>query len=327
MCMPTVLIMMASYNGEMYIEQQIDSILNQSYKNFLLVIQDDNSTDRTQEIIKKKQLHDKRIVLWDNQGKNGAYENFHSLINKCKEKYDYDYYMFSDHDDIWNSNKIEIFVDEMENNYDQNEPIMLYADMCIIDGNNKITSKSVNKIFNLQYKNKWSTLYNHSIYGCNCIINKKLFYLVPTVKTDDRICHILCHDNYYGKFAAFFGKLRYIDISLMMYRRYSTNVTAKHDYSYGLKKLIMRVKSINDLAESHARTYIQSLYTIEKMKQIDMNINDSIKLEKLAKSIKKGGFSAVYYALKYKISCGILIRTFSRYLILFSKLYLKFLKI
>ena len=321
----SVLIMMASYNGEKYIYQQIESILRQTYKNFLLIIQDDNSTDNTVDIIKSFIALDSRVVLWHNNGKHGAYENFHSLINKCKKMNSFDYYMFSDHDDIWNENKIEVLVKELEKIDISGLPLMAYADMCIIDENNNITQNSVNAIFNLEYKNKWSTLYNHVIYGCNAIMNKKLFELVPCVDINEEICHILCHDNYYGKFAAFFGNLIYINKSLMKYRRYSSNVTAGHDYSYGLKKIIMRVKSLDSLAETHARTYSQSLYTIKKIKQKNLNGEDYKLLEQLENSIKKGGILALFFAVKFRISCGILSRTISRYFILFSKLYIKYI--
>lgn len=321
----SVLIMMASYNGEKYIYQQIESILQQTYKNILLIIQDDNSTDGTLEIIKKFQKSDKRVVLWHNSGKHGPYENFHTLINKCKKLEKFDYYMFSDHDDIWNHDKVEYFVKMIEDKCTDNKPIMAYADMCLIDDNNNITNRSVNDIFSLRYHNKWSTLYNHVIYGCNSIMNRKLFELVPPVNTNDKICHILCHDNYYGKFAAFFGELMYIDKILMKYRRYSSNVTASHDYSYGLKKICNYLKSMNSLEAAHARTYSQSIYAVEKMKDSNLNDEDCKVLDQLIDSIKSGGLYSVRVAFKYRISCGRLSRTISRYVVLFRKRYIKYI--
>ena len=321
----TVLIMMASYNGEKYICQQIESILNQTYQNILLIIQDDGSTDNTIEIIKNFQKNDKRVILWYNDKKHGPYENFHTLINKCKNLNPFDYYMFSDHDDIWDIDKVEVFLKILENKEVCCKPIMAYADMRIVDENNNVTKDSVNAIFNLKYNNKWSTLYNHVIYGCNSIMNKELFDLVPVVNIDEKICHILCHDNYYGKFAAFFGELIYVDKVLMNYRRYSSNVTAGHDYSYGLRKVLKYVKSLNTLASTHARTYSQSIYAIKKMKQCTLNNDDRQVLDQLLHSIQKGGICSILFALKYRVTCGLLSRTISRYFILFSKLYIKYL--
>ena len=59
-----VLIMLATYNGERFIEQQIESILKQTYTNFHLAIQDDGSTDATLDIIKKYSQKDKSCLLY-----------------------------------------------------------------------------------------------------------------------------------------------------------------------------------------------------------------------------------------------------------------------
>ena len=70
-------ILMATYNGEKYIVEQIDSIINQTYKNWNLLIRDDNSTDRTLEIIKNYQKKDARIRILDNNKVNlGIVKNF-----------------------------------------------------------------------------------------------------------------------------------------------------------------------------------------------------------------------------------------------------------
>ena len=323
---PSVLIMMASYNGEKYIEKQIVSILEQSYKNFKLIIQDDHSSDNTIDIIKKYQKVDDRIVLWFNEEKSGAYENFHSIINKCKEIEKYDYYMFCDHDDIWNRDKIKTFIEFMEKKGARDKIVMAYADMSIIDENDDTVNSSVNSILKLKYKNKYCTLFNHSIYGCNSIMSNKLFFLPPNVNPENDICHILSHDNYYGKFAAFLGNLYFINTPLMQYRRYSSNVTAAHDYNYGFKKLWTRLKSINKLAESHARTYSQSIFTLSQLLQYDFSDDDKKKLTIMDRCLKKGGTYAIFNAIKFHVSCGLPVRTISRYFILFTKVYLKYLK-
>lgn len=77
--------MLATYNGERFIEQQIESILKQTYTNFHLAIQDDGSTDATLDIIKKYSQKDKRIEILKNESKyHGPFYNFHCLANKFK---------------------------------------------------------------------------------------------------------------------------------------------------------------------------------------------------------------------------------------------------
>ncbi|MHB9334492.1 glycosyltransferase, partial [Fusobacterium polymorphum] len=104
---PKIEILMATYNGEKYVGEQIDSIIHQTYKNWKLLIRDDNSTDKTLEILKEYEKKDKRIkIIEDKKGNLGFVKNFEELLNNSKE----DWVMFSDQDDYWLENKIEKYV-------------------------------------------------------------------------------------------------------------------------------------------------------------------------------------------------------------------------
>jgi rhamnosyltransferase len=96
-------ILMCTYNGEDFIEQQIQSILDQTYTDFRLIIVDDVSQDRTVEIIEKMMRFDNRIELHQNEKNLGYFNNFLSGLNLVKS----DYLFFSDQDDIWVNTKIE----------------------------------------------------------------------------------------------------------------------------------------------------------------------------------------------------------------------------
>ena len=107
--MKRVNIIMSSYNGEKYIREQIESILNQSYKNIKLIVRDDGSKDGTVDILREYEAAGK-IKLY--VGKNvGFIKSFHWLICHAGEA---DYYAFADQDDVWLQNKIEIAVDRLE---------------------------------------------------------------------------------------------------------------------------------------------------------------------------------------------------------------------
>lgn len=322
---PSVLIMMAAYNGAIYIKEQIYSIIGQSYDNWKLVIQDDGSTDKTVDIIQGIKNKDTRIELLYNEGIHGAYYNFHSLINKCKQLDEYDYYMFCDHDDIWNSNKISKLLKALSPYTNKNIPALAYANMDIVDGFGDYTGKTIDDVFKSANMKKWDSFYNHMIYGCNVMLNAYLFNTVPPIDISNSITKILCHDNLYVKYAAVYGEIIYVNESLMKYRRYGSNVTAEHDYNYGVKKIIKRVLSFNSFLKSHARTYQQTLYTIELILKNDTNITIKNDLEEIAKSINKGGLYANKVFVKYNISCGLNLRTMIRRLILVSGLYKRYL--
>ena len=90
-------ILMATYNGEQYVAEQIDSLLAQTDSDWTLYIHDDGSKDHTQEIISKyAETHD-NIVVMDFPGGNGAKENFFKMMFSV----DADYYMLCDQDDVW----------------------------------------------------------------------------------------------------------------------------------------------------------------------------------------------------------------------------------
>ena len=103
-----VAIIMSTYNGEPFIRQQLDSILNQTYKNIELVVRDDGSKDKTVEIIKEYQEKYENIKFF--QGENlGFVKSFFELLKLTEA----DYYSYADQDDIWIENKIEPAVNSL----------------------------------------------------------------------------------------------------------------------------------------------------------------------------------------------------------------------
>ena len=104
---------MATYNGQQYIKQQIDSIICQLEKDDELVISDDHSTDKTENIISS--YNDKRIRFFKNELAKGVTHNFENALNKSKG----DIIFFSDQDDVWLPEKIkELTTFLLQNNYD-----------------------------------------------------------------------------------------------------------------------------------------------------------------------------------------------------------------
>ena len=96
-------ILLATYNGERYLQEQIDSLYRQTYKDWVLYIHDDGSTDGTCGIISKNAAEHGNIVVMEHQGGHGAKDNFFGML----ERVDADYYMFCDQDDVWLEDKVE----------------------------------------------------------------------------------------------------------------------------------------------------------------------------------------------------------------------------
>ena len=320
---PSVLILMTAYNGERFLRAQIDSILSQTYKNWMLFVQDDGSSDGTNVILAEYAAKDARICLYKNEGPHGAYLNFHSLVNKARNADAFDYYMFADHDDVWLPCKIELFVRKMKE-YPSDVPTLLYADMCVIDENGHVTQDSLDAQLGISISGKWDCFYHHSVFGCNACFNYALFKSVPPVDVHDRVAGILSHDGHFSKCAALFGNVVFIPEVTMQYRRYGTNVTAAYTMSITPKRVLSRLMAFENLASDHARTYLQTLYTLDALMPL-LPVNERKIAEEVSRSIRKGGFPALKVFVKLGVRCGKVIRTVSRGLVLLSGRYRKYM--
>ena len=107
-----VSIIMPTYNSEQFIDETIDSILKQTYKNWELLITDDNSTDKTLFVIEQYALKDNRIKIKSLSENKGAGFARNISINASKGRY----IAFCDSDDLWLNNKLEIQIEFMNNN-------------------------------------------------------------------------------------------------------------------------------------------------------------------------------------------------------------------
>lgn len=108
----TVSVVMATYNGEKYIREQIDSILNQSYPVFELIIQDDCSTDSTPQICKEYEAKYTFVHFYENEHNLGFDKNFETVCMRSKGEY----VAISDQDDIWYPKKIEKQISAIRDN-------------------------------------------------------------------------------------------------------------------------------------------------------------------------------------------------------------------
>ncbi|EIO7716388.1 glycosyltransferase, partial [Campylobacter coli] len=131
----TVAVILATYNGEKYLKQQIDSILDQTYKDIKIYIGDDSSKDNTINIIKTyKNLYPDKITYYQNETNIGFIKNFEKLLQIAKE----DYIAFSDQDDVWLPCKLEEQIKAIkEVEKKDNLPIMCHSDLIMIDENQK----------------------------------------------------------------------------------------------------------------------------------------------------------------------------------------------
>lgn len=317
--------MMATYNGADFIEKQIQSICNQTYTKWKLIIRDDNSCDETVLIIKRLMAIDKRINLIENNTEfHGAYINFWSLINYTKSLETYDYYFFADQDDVWENNKIETFINNAEKYKDI--PLYLHSDMRIINSLDEEIIPSINDIMGINMKNdKYTLFYSQGyVWGCASMINKNLFEIVRPLDISQSYINVISHDNFYAKHALIYGKVRFINKPLIRHRRHENNTTGQYSIKLSLRDVIKKgFLAFNETVSTHAGGYDQTLYTIDWMLKVN-NVDSNLLIIK--KSILKGGIYGVKHMLKLKIQRPQFVRTLGIYIIMLTKKYKKYMK-
>ena len=152
---------MATYNGEKYIKEQLESILSQIGENDEVIISDDSSTDNTVEIIKA--FSDNRIKIFENQKFKYPIFNFENALNNATG----DIIVLSDQDDIWKVNKIETIKKYMHN-YD-----LVLSDATIIDEYGNLIKESFYKLNNSRMGFIQNIIKN-SYLGCAMGFNRKI---------------------------------------------------------------------------------------------------------------------------------------------------------
>ncbi len=166
-----IAILLTTYNSHLFLKDLLDSLQKQTYSEWDLYIRDDQSSDDTVEIISQYVEKDKRIHLLQDEIKRGAMNGFMWLL----EQVEADYYMFCDHDDVWNKDKIALSLKKMqEYNTQEEKPILVHTDLEIVDENLKSLHPSYWAYENFCYSDfnsKYFHLPYNNITGCTMMIN------------------------------------------------------------------------------------------------------------------------------------------------------------
>lgn len=296
---PKVTILMATYNGEEFVKEQIESIIVQSYDNWDLLIRDDQSTDDTLNILTEYEKKEARIkIIRDENGNVGQCTNFDLLMQRCLNVEGY--YMFADQDDVWNSNKVELSlrkIMEVEKTTNQGIPILIYTNYLISDSELSQTKLAYKKPFYYSKKELASRLLVQNwMMGCTMIINNPLLELSVNIPIEAEN-----HDNWIAILSSLVGRVDFLNETTMKHRIHSNNVTTQiktASFSARLVRLFSRFRTNNKTFEK--RTL---LLTHIKNRIIDYSDQDGLEtLGNYSNLLKTRGFEAVNIAYKYKFN-------------------------
>ncbi|QCT22031.1 glycosyltransferase family 2 protein [Jejubacter calystegiae] len=268
-------VVLACYNGEKFIAEQIDSILNQSHKNISLIITDDGSSDKTSNIIELYQQTDNRVIVISKERAGGVIQNFERGLSASSS----DYIMLSDQDDIWHTDKIKICLEKAvkEECGKENGPLLIYSDLCLVNERLDVISTSfyqysgLNPERNLHIENlSWMG----SVMGCTILMNRAALNLVLPFRYP-----LVMHDHWLAFKTLESGRIFYLDKPLVYYRQHSENVSGGLG---GNKNIFKRMLDVN-----RYRQMTKRVDAVRSMNNVDSFTKKMFFLKTIIKSIPR----------------------------------------
>ncbi|MFN3300383.1 MAG: glycosyltransferase family 2 protein [Sediminibacterium sp.] len=207
---PLVSVILATYNGELYIREQVDSILRQTYKNIEIIFVDDCSSDKTVSILDSICHNYSHCSLIINTENMGYIRNFEKGMMMAKGEF----IAPADQDDIWLPEKIEKLIEATNN-----ETNITYCDSLLIDYKGESLSKRLSEIKQLiNFNNCIMFAIGNSAAGHAMIIRRKVVFDAMPFPT------MIPHDHWLGFIASLTGEVKFINEVMVHYRQHSSSV-------------------------------------------------------------------------------------------------------
>ena len=288
---PKIWVLMSTYNGMAYIEEQIESILSQKNCDVHLLVRDDGSTDATLDILKSYEKKGSLTLISDNINLGPA-KSFLKLLEMAPDD---GYYAFSDQDDCWNSDKLERALEMLTQAEENNMPLVYYSNSDVVDQNLNSTGK---KVYSGKQKPTLErVLCGYGIQGCTMVLNKALRDIFLSVDISKE--RIGMHDFFLCDLCMVCGgKILYDDFSTMKYRQHESNVVGYDVNATRLNKIKKYINEIlkpaNDSIADDAR-----LVLMFSDKMTEKGRNTAIKIERY----KDDAFTRIWLACSI-LMCG-----------------------
>lgn len=251
--MKKVIVLLSTYNGQKYLKEQLDSLVNQTLKPYKILIRDDGSTDETIQIINEYKERYDYIDFYSGENLKPA-KSFFDLINKCENA---DYYALCDQDDVWFLDKLESAINMLEEK--DNSIPLLYAGRFILTDKdlNPIPSK-VSELYG--YSDFAHSLVYHTSPGCTMVFNHEARKQIVKYDINKEYCVI--HDAIIHKVVALMGQMILDENPHIYYRQHGNNQIGLTASKF--KTLITRITNFtsgrlknyrSDLAKSLLNVY------------------------------------------------------------------------
>lgn len=210
---PQVCILMSTYNGEKYLQQQLDSLYAQKNVSINILARDDGSTDMTQSILADNAAkHD--CIRWYCGENIGSADSFLDLIEKAPEA---EYYALCDQDDVWDDDKLKCAIDMLSMKSNE-QPALYYSNLRVVGSDLTFYRNAHSRPWVM--KSKYSALIDVAATGCTMVFNRALRALLKDRMPED--CKM--HDEWIYLVSSFFGTVLYDFEPHISYRQHGDNV-------------------------------------------------------------------------------------------------------
>ncbi len=220
---------MSVHNGERYLRAQIDSLFAQSYRNWRLIVRDDNSSDGSAAILAgyKDKYPEKIQIVTDADGQLGACQGFGRVLQAAEAEY----MMFCDQDDVWMPGKIEASLNELKRLETRHPetPTLVYTDLAVVDENLTLISDSFWHYQRIKPGDNSLPLLilDNVATGCTMIFNRHLKNCAIPLPRE-----AVMHDWWLALVCSLYGKMGFVNDKTALYRQHGRNDTGAEDFSF-----------------------------------------------------------------------------------------------
>ncbi len=236
--MAQIHIVLATYNGEAFLREQLESILANDFQDIKIEICDDGSTDGTIQIAEEYEKQYEFISLHRNEKNLGYVMNFMAGIQRSESPY----VMLCDQDDIWHSDKIRKTFErmkELEQKEGEQKPLLVFTDAMNFEHE---SGKELGKFHESSHLDATKTDTAHlfmenKCIGCSIMVNGAIRDYLGELPKEIRV-----HDWWLALICSHFGKISYLDESTLQYRQHNGNMIGGSGFFAYVKKRIGNLK-------------------------------------------------------------------------------------
>ena len=252
---------MSTYNGSLYLAEQIESILNQTFSNLEIILADDASTDNTYEILKTYAEKDHRIIVFRREKNAGYNINFSEACSRASGAY----IAISDQDDVWELTKIEKQVKKIKEDPDT---VLVHCISARFEEKAKPHLRSIKKM-NFYRGNDIK-----NFYLANYVLGHAMMFRRELLDAALPFPPNVYYDWWLAAYACTLGKIEFVDEILVWHRMHSMNATGAakpkigfRDQTVSILPTILRIPAIPD------EDYRFGKELLEKFRQFEGNFS------------------------------------------------------